>query len=73
MVVFTTVTFPWIVPVSDFLSDLKIMYPIQIMSLLVGKIITKQVFDYLFSNLLVKCWKEKKIFLPDHVSCSFAG
>ena len=45
---------------SDFLSDLKIMYPYQIKSKYFGKIMAKQKFYDLFSNLKVKCWQSGK-------------
>ena len=54
------VTSHWILPASDFLTDLKIMYPNQLKSQFVGTIMAKQVFYDLFSNFMVKCWQSKK-------------
>ena len=53
------VTSHWILPPSDFLTDLKIMYPNQLKSQFVGTIMAKQVFYDLFSNFMVKCWQSK--------------
>ena len=60
-------------PVSDFLFDLKIMYPHQIKSYFVGKIILKQVFNDLFSDLLAKCWRSKNNFYPTILALTAAG
>ena len=47
---------------NDFLPDIKIMYPQQIMSLFLEKIMIKQVFCGFFSKLMVKFWQSRKYF-----------
>ena len=47
---------------SDILSDIKVMYPHQIMSKFVELIMIKQVFCGLSSNLMAKFWKSRKYF-----------
>ena len=45
-----------------FLSDIKIMYPFQIMSQFVEKIMITQVFCGFFCNLKTKIWQSRKSF-----------
>ena len=63
-------------PSSDFLSDLKNMNPHQIKSKVFGKILIKQKFYDLFSNLMVKrvkFWQSGKKFYQTILAVAAAG
>ena len=50
-----------------------LMYPHQIKSIFVGKIIIKQEFYDSFSDQMVKCWNSKKNFYPTMSAVAAAG